>query len=91
MVRPVTRSRERFARIAGIAAIFCLAVVTLLPQGIGETSATRDSISIEIVETTPDITDDSNIRNTGEVWLELFESAENTIDIEEPYFHDRVI
>lgn len=46
------------------------------------------SISAEIVETAPENLDNPEIRNTDNVWLEAFHHAENTIDIEAPYFSD---
>ena len=67
--------------------IACLAVAVFWSGGVGQTAAaqssvTRDSITIEIVETAPAGLDNPNIRNTPDVWLELVENAHQTIDME---------
>ncbi len=40
---------------------------------------------VEVTETAPSELNDPDIRDTGEVWLELIENAQSTIDIEAPY------
>lgn len=45
--------------------------------------------TIEVTETAPVVLDNSSIANTRDVWVELIENAENTIDIEAYYLKPR--
>lgn len=79
---PITR-----VTVLGFIMFTCITVTLGTASLTSPSPSVNNSISVEIVETVPTDLDDPNIRNTGEVWLELFESAENTIDIEAPYFY----
>jgi len=70
-----------------VVAIVCLAVAVFWISKSGQTvvaksSVTRDSITVEIVETAPPGLDNPNIKNTPNAWQELVENAHQTIDME---------
>lgn len=70
----------------GAVVVVCSAVAVFLArdgqQPPFQSSVTRDSITIEIVETAPAGLDNPNIRNTPDVWRELAENATQSMDIE---------
>jgi len=70
----------------GAIVVVCSAVAVFLvrdgQQLPFQSSITRDSITIEIVETAPAGLDNPNIRNTPDVWRELAENATQSMDIE---------
>lgn len=67
---------------AAAVAIYYLTVTKYPEYPFLGSSVARDSITVEIVETAPGILDNPNIENTPDVWLELIENANQTIDIE---------
>ncbi len=77
---PITR-----VTVCGLVVFACITItfgtISLTSPG----PPVNNSISVEIVETAPTDLDDPDIPNVYDVWIGLFENAENTIDIEAPY------
>ena len=82
------RLYPQFRWMIGVLVVLCIAIAVLWASGFLrspaqiQSSVTRDSINIEIVETAPATIDTPQIKNTPDAWLELIENARENIDIE---------